>query len=221
VLLLRGRWLTEVWCAAPTLDVDWRNNTSFATCSTDHMIYVCKLGEAKPIKTFEGHEDEVNAIKWDPMGRLLASGSDDHTAKVWSLQHDKCVHDFQEHTKEIYTIKWSPTGQGTANPNLQLLLASASFDATVKLWDVEVGRCQHTLSKHIEPVYSISFSPDGKYVATGSFDRYLYVWSVVDGQLVRSFKGNGGIFEVCWNAEGNRVAACFSNKTVCVVDFRL
>ena len=54
--------------AAPTLDVDWRNNTSFATCSTDKIIYVCKLGEAQPQKVFRGHRDEVNAIKWDPTG---------------------------------------------------------------------------------------------------------------------------------------------------------
>ncbi len=32
------------------------------------MIYVCKLGEAAPVKTFQGHQDEVNAIKWDPTG---------------------------------------------------------------------------------------------------------------------------------------------------------
>jgi hypothetical protein len=37
------------------------------------------------------------------------------------------------HAKEIYTIKWSPTGQGTANPNQRLLLATASFDKTVKV----------------------------------------------------------------------------------------
>ena len=48
--------------------MDWRNNTSFATCSTDKMIHVCKLGDTQPLKTFEGHKDEVNAIKWDPTG---------------------------------------------------------------------------------------------------------------------------------------------------------
>lgn len=42
--------------AAPTLDVDWRNNVSFATCSTDKMIYVCKLGEGRPVKAFQGHQ---------------------------------------------------------------------------------------------------------------------------------------------------------------------
>ena len=45
--------------------MDWRNNTSFATCSTDKMIYVCKLGEGRPVKAFQGHQvDEVigNAV---------------------------------------------------------------------------------------------------------------------------------------------------------------
>lgn len=54
--------------AAPTLDVDWRNQTSFATCSTDKCIFVCKLGETAPTKCFTGHQDEVNAVKWDPAG---------------------------------------------------------------------------------------------------------------------------------------------------------
>lgn len=40
---------------APALDVDWQTNTSFASCSTDQCIHVCKLGVDKPIKTFTGH----------------------------------------------------------------------------------------------------------------------------------------------------------------------
>jgi len=206
---------------APTLDVDWRDDYSFATCSTDKMIYVCELGKNKPTKAFSGHSDEVNAIKWDPTGTLLASCSDDFTAKIWSLKQDKCVHDFRQHTKEIYTIRWSNTGPGTVNPNRPLILASASFDATVKLWDVAAGKELFTLTKHVDPVYSVAFSPSGEFLASGSFDRCLHIWSVKDGSLVRTFKGNGGIFEVCWNARGDKVAACFSNNTVCVVDFRM
>ncbi len=40
---------------APTLDVDWRDDTSFATCSTDKMIYVCEYGKTEPLKCFNGH----------------------------------------------------------------------------------------------------------------------------------------------------------------------
>jgi transducin (beta)-like 1 len=206
---------------APTLDVDWRNNLSFATCSTDKMIYVCKLGDTRPVKVFQGHQDEVNAIKWDPTGTLLASCSDDFTAKIWSLKQDRCLHDLKEHTKEIYTIKWSPTGSGSANPNRDLVLASASFDATIKLWDLEQGSQLFSLTHHSEPVYSVAFSPNGEYLASGSFDKCLHIWSVKDGSLVKTYRGSGGIFEVCWNREGDKVAACFSNNTVCVLDFRM
>ena len=55
------------------------------------------------------------------------------------------MHDFRDHQKEIYTIKWSPTGPGTNNPDLPLMLACASYDATIKLWDVERGTSACTL----------------------------------------------------------------------------
>lgn len=165
---------------APALDVDWQNNTTFASCSTDMCIHVCRLGSDRPLKTFQGHtvnifscctsvlvpsfslrsptnkfcvlQNEVNAIKWDPSGMLLASCSDDMTLKVilalkgyrqptfmvicilfyyccflhmqiWSMKQESCVHDLQAHSKEIYTIKWSPTGPSTNNPNSNIMLA--------------------------------------------------------------------------------------------------
>lgn len=56
-------------------------------------------------------------------------------------------------------------------------LPSASFDSTVRLWDVERGVCVHTLTKHQEPVYSVAFSPDGQYLASGSFDKCVHIWN--------------------------------------------
>ncbi|EFX69464.1 hypothetical protein DAPPUDRAFT_113654 [Daphnia pulex] len=41
--------------SAPALDVDWQSNVSFASCSTDQCIHVCKLGSDKPTKSFQGH----------------------------------------------------------------------------------------------------------------------------------------------------------------------
>ena len=67
--------------SAPTLDVDWRDDETFASCSTDRCIHVCTIGDTTPNKTFSGHKDEVNAITWDPSGRLLASCSDDCSTK--------------------------------------------------------------------------------------------------------------------------------------------
>uniref|UniRef100_A0A667YL42 TBL1X/Y related 1b n=2 Tax=Myripristis murdjan TaxID=586833 RepID=A0A667YL42_9TELE len=199
---------------APALDVDWQSNNTFASCSTDMCIHVCKLGQDRPVKTFQGHTNEVNAIKWDPTGSLLASCSDDMTLKIWSMKQDSCVHDLQAHSKEIYTIKWSPTGPGTNNPSANLMLASASFDSTVRLWDVERGVCIHTLTRHQEPVYSVAFSPDGRHLASGSFDKCVHIWNTQTGALVHSYRGTGGIFEVCWNATGDKVGASASDGSV-------
>ena len=91
---------------------------------------------------------------------------------------------------------------------------SASFDSTVRLWEMDRGTCLHTLRKHADPVYSIAFSPDGKLLASGSFDKWVYVWSVPEGVVVKQYRGASGIFEVCWDKEGGRLAACFSNNTV-------
>ena len=47
--------LSSVLRIAPTLDVDWQNNSSFASCSTDKIIHVCRIGLDKPVKSFQGH----------------------------------------------------------------------------------------------------------------------------------------------------------------------
>ncbi|KAL0721598.1 hypothetical protein Bca4012_036197 [Brassica carinata] len=207
--------------SGPTLDVDWRNNVSFATSSTDTMIYLCKIGETRPVKIFAGHQGEVNCVKWDPTGTLLASCSDDSTAKIWNAKQHNFVHDLRDHTKEIYTIRWSPTGPGTNNPNKPLTLASASFDSTVKIWDAELGKMLCSLNGHRDAVYSLAFSPNGEYIASGSVDKSIHIWSLKEGKIVKTYSGEGGIFEVCWNKEGNKLAACFANNSVCVLDFRM
>ncbi|PAA51895.1 hypothetical protein BOX15_Mlig002737g1 [Macrostomum lignano] len=205
---------------APALDVDWQSNNTFASCSTDQSIQVCRLGREQPIEIFKGHTNEVNAIKWDPQGRLLASCSDDMTLKLWSMDRPHPIHDFKAHQKEIYTIKWSPTGYNSQNPNANLYLASASFDSTVRLWDVEAGACAQVFSNHNEPVYSVAFSPCGHYLASGSFDKCVHIWDIASGSLVHKYQGTGGIFEVCWNHTGDRVGASAADGTVVILDLR-
>lgn len=72
-----------------------------------------------------------------------------------------------------------------------------------------------------EPVYAVAFSPNAEYLASGSLDRCVHIWSMKEGKIVKTYKGGGGIFEVCWNKEGDKIAACFSDSTVCVMDFRM
>lgn len=200
---------------APILDVDWRDDDSFATCSTDKAVLLCRVGDKEPLQRFVGHANEVNAVKWSPSGALLASCSDDRTAKLWKPEQSACVLDLDEHAQDIYQVKWTPLPSSH-------LLATASSDATIKTWDVETGRCLHTLAEHQKAVYSVNFSPDGQFLASGSMDATLRIWSVKDGKCVRKYKGGGGIYEVCWNKDGDKVAACFGlpSNSVSVIDFR-
>ncbi|RWS01879.1 F-box-like/WD repeat-containing protein TBL1X [Dinothrombium tinctorium] len=199
----------------PVVDVSWRTNTSFASCSSDKCIHVCELGPNEPVKTFIGHKEQVNAIKWDPSGQYLASGSDDSTLKIWTMDKDECLLDFKEHQKAVYTIKWSPSG-GSAYPNVNLLLASGSIDGTVRLWDVERNESLHILSGQGAPVYSVDFSPDGKYIASGSLDKYVRIWSTRTGEFINSYKLSGRIVDVSWNFCGKKIATCTSDGSLYV-----
>ena len=130
------------------------------------------------------------------------------------------MHSFEEHAKEVYTLQWSPCGPGSDNPSAPLLLATASFDSDVRLWDAEAGRCVQRLAKHNDAVYSVAFSPDGALLASGDTNGLVYVWSARDGRLVRRYEGGGDIYDVEWSPGGDRIAVCSSDHTIAVMDLR-
>nr|CCA22081.1 WD domaincontaining protein putative [Albugo laibachii Nc14] len=253
----------------PILDASWKDDLTYATCSSDQTISIARVGDAKAQFVLRGHNDAINSIRWDPTYQLLASCSDDYTVKIWdptrcsennlrneqknnseqesnshtindtenlnchekptnqSTNDRKTVHDvnpivhsLQEHTKEVYTIRWSFTGPGTDLPNAPLTLASASFDATIKIWDVEAGRCTQTYS-HSNPVYGVAYNPNGDYLASGTIGGSLNIWSLRDGRLVKTYKVNGDIYDLNWNAQGTLLSACISNGDLALLHLRV
>jgi WD40 repeat protein len=103
---------------------------------------------------------------------MLATGSDDHTVKVWQREDAdlKLLHKLDDHGGAVTCVRF---GAQTDRP---LLLASASLDCTVKLWDAESGRCIRTFNEHSFPVIALEFAPSADLIASIAYDR-LHVWS--------------------------------------------
>lgn len=196
----------------PVLDVDWCDNKTFASGSADYNIHVCRVGESEVVKTFTGHKEVINQVRWDKSSQFLGSCADDETIKVWTLR-DGCVQRFEQHTKPVFCIAWSPS-EGASQ------LASGSEDSLLKLWDIERGTCIRTFKQHVDTIYSVAFSPCGRYLASGSLDKKVNIWNIKDRKLMKSYEGTGGIVDLSWNSDGNKVAACFDD-IVAVIDFRM
>jgi len=199
------------------LDVDWRDEAAFASCSRDGSIALCAVGSKVPIRKYAGHQNEVNCIVWDASGQLLASASDDGTIKIWNCDSDQPVHVLAEHEREISKLAWQPVSTAsTSTAAAKKILASGSFDCTVKIWDIETEKSIYSIIKPMHPVTSLCFSPNGEMLATASHDR-VHVWVVKDGALVRTFKGDGGVSDVTWDSGNQRVAAALSDGSTVVI----
>ncbi len=205
---------------APTLDVAWRDNTSFSTCSSDKGVTYCRWDREEPLHRWQEHEDEVNAVVWEPATngntqdvKFLASCSDDKTIKIWTPNENKSVATFVGHEREIYTVRWRPGFKQGAR------LLSASFDGTARLWEIEGAKCVRRFPRHKQPVYAIEFSPDGIYCVVGSFDRTVEVIHCETGKVIESFMGPAGVFDVDWSAS-DKIAVATAKGAVTIWDVR-
>ena len=84
------------------------------------------------------------------------------------------------------------------------------------MFDVEKKESLVTFPGHAQPVYTVSFTPDGKGIATGGEDNRIRVWNPDnDGKPIRDIGGFGGTgFKLRYTPDGKSLVACSGDKTV-------
>ena len=105
----------------------------------------------------------------------------------------------------INGISWSPDGQ---------LIASASKDETIRIWDTESGKVLRTLGGHLSEVCAVIWAPNGKMLASASRDNSVRLWDAQKGKLVRTLTGHKrDVFDVAWSPDGKMLASASLDNT--------
>ena len=95
------------------------------------------------------------------------------------------------------------------------MLASASWDQTVRLWNVNTGRLQRTLTEHTNEVLSVAFSPDGQTLASADWDGIIVLWDPNNGKIKRTLSGHaGGVASVAFSPDGHILASGSADRTI-------
>ncbi|MGI8499560.1 MAG: WD40 repeat domain-containing protein, partial [Hassallia sp.] len=110
------------------------------------------------------------------------------------------------HANWVNGISFSPDGK---------MLASASDDNTVKLWDTTTGKEIKTLIGHINAVNGVSFSPDGKMLASAGVDKRVKLWDISTGKEIETLIGHTNyVYGVSFSPDGKMLASGSRDNTV-------
>jgi WD40 repeat protein len=115
-----------------------------------------------------GHADAVRSLVFGTDGKSLISGGADGTIIVWDLERSLRL-GVRVGNRQSLGVAFNP--QGT--------ILAAEDGRSVVLWDVvHRSRLGEPLRAHTDSVEALAFSPDGKTIATGSWDKTVILWNV-------------------------------------------
>ncbi|KAG0164229.1 SCF ubiquitin ligase complex subunit cdc4 [Apophysomyces sp. BC1015] len=184
---------------------------TLVTGSTDRTIRVWDMEKGVCRHVLRGHASTIRClhvvmpmnVNPDPDGipimqptvPLLVSGSRDSTLRVWRLpsldegSDDSEDHPSIDHNGHLMHILSGHSYSVRALAVYGNILASGSYDHTVRIWDLETGERYHVLEGHTNRVYSVVIDTKRRQCISGSLDSTVRVWSLDDGECLRVLKG--------------------------------
>lgn len=167
------------------------------------IVAVWDLDQGKPARMLTSVLGSVNDLQFSPDGKTLAVAGGQPSARgdlrLFSVQDGKLLASLSGHADVVASIDFHPGGK---------YLASASFDRTVKLWNLATFKEEREYTGHSDFVYAVDFAPDGAWLASASKDRSVKVVETLTGKSMRTFSGmTDDVLAVAVHPDGKSVVS--------------
>ncbi|MBI1832582.1 MAG: hypothetical protein HYR84_14165, partial [Planctomycetes bacterium] len=188
---------------APITAVAFSPDQKLLAVGSYGQVVVWDLADARPAKILTNVLGAVNDLRFNPKGDILAVGGGQPSAKgdlrLYQTSDWKLLATLRGHDDVVFSIAFNPAGTQ---------LASASFDQSVKLWNVQTHAMIREYHHHSDFVYAVAFSPDGKQMVSSSKDRTIALVDVETGKTVFTFSGmEQDVMAVAFHPEGKSVVS--------------
>lgn len=151
----------------------------------------------------------VNTIAYAPRPKLLAVGRYAEV-ELRSAESRAVVRALAGHRGNVNALVVSGDGK-----YLFAAGGEPGLFGEVRQWDLSDGRLFYVFEGHKDTLYSIALSPDGKTLATGSYDQKIKLWNVETGEEIRTLSGhNGCVFGLAFRPDGKILASASADRTV-------
>jgi WD40 repeat protein len=149
-----------------------------------------------PMREIAVPTESITALAFSPDGRYILYGGADNTVRMLDVETGQEIRQFL-HTHIVTTVAFSPDG------HFVLSVPEESPDHIVYLWDAVTGEEIRQLTGHTSDIFDAAFSPDGRFIATSSWDTTVRLWDVATGDEVRQYpRHNSWAAHVSFSADG-------------------